>query len=115
MNIYILMQHYKSQIQSATVPIKAFKNLNQAQESVEKYNSTLEILKGLKLAHQRLLDDWLKRNSEDPDISKSFEKESERLIQVLEINPILEEHGILMEDKLPHYYLVEVELQENQS
>lgn len=110
MNIYVLMQYYKSQIQSTTIPIKAFKDFNQAQEALEKYNSSLELFKGLRLAYQRLIDDWLKRNSENPDISKSLEKESERLIKILELDFILEEHGILIEDELPNYYLVEVEL-----
>ena len=103
------MQHYRSNNESISIPIKIFSNKEKAESLLRDNHLKLATFQGLKQAYHRLMNDWVKRNSEDPDISKSFEKENERLIEVLELTPMLEEHGILIEDDLPNYYLVEVD------
>lgn len=109
MAIYVLMQHYESSGQSITVPLKAFSNHQEAKINLLNKNLNLELVKGLRLAYQKLLEDWLRRNDENLDYNEALEKEKNRLIQILELDKYLEEHGILLEDELPNYYLVDVE------
>ena len=110
MDIFVLMQRTESKGQSYCLPLKAFYNLNAANLELQKYNASIFPLHGLKLAYSRLLRDWLNRHNNDPDLVESLEKEKDRLINILELDPILELHGILIEDEIPTYYLVTVEL-----
>lgn len=111
MKIHILMQHLKSEKYSSNLPLKAFANILSANSALEKYHSSLQLFTGLKLAYERLLNDWKARNEENPDFQHELEKEKERLIQILELDSMLEEHGISIEDQFPYYYVVDLELE----
>lgn len=111
MTIYILMQHLQSNNGSSNLPLKAFSKIETAGSFLENYNSNLRLFEGLKLAYERLLNDCKIRNEENPEINQALEKEKERLIKVLELDSFLEAHGISIEDQLPHYYVVNLDLE----
>lgn len=104
------MQRLDSNNQSSSLPLKAFHNELTACSILQEYNSNLATLKVFKLAFERLLKDWMRRHEDNPDFAEDLEKEKLRLLSVLEIEPLLEIHGLTIEDNLPNYYLVKVEL-----
>lgn len=110
MEIYLLMQHLDSNNQSSSLPLKAFHNQINANADLQQYNSSLVFLKGLKTAYERLLKDWIRRHDNNPNLLEDLEKEKAKLITILELDSLLEKHGISIDDNFPKYYLVKVEL-----